>query len=564
MKNSKRLLAKLLVLCMIFGLLPAAALAVDTAVNTNDAYAVNCDVTGSGSVLVKNGTPQNGTYYVTEDTIRLNFVPASGYELIANNAYYTVGNDATIRYFTDFTSVPAQAGSATAVATQAYYTASIPASTFTANQGRSFKVYANFTAINNGGGSSSSGGGSGTTSTQQTVSDPASSGGNTVVTITVRPAASGSTSIANITSANMQKAVDSAISTAAKNGTDPVVRVVISTPANATGIRLTLPATALVNLGKVSGASLQISSGVVEMTLDSTAVAAVGQQASGTVTLSATPVANASLNAAQKAAVKDAKVVDLSIVSNGKTISTFNGGSLVVTMPFTLPSGVSGDQIVVYYLSDKGELEACSTSYASGKVTFTTSHLSKYVIGTVTTGSDMPFVDVAAGAWYYDAVKWAVDNNITAGVSATSFAPEQSCTRAQMVSFLWRAAGSPKASSGVNPFTDVAAGSWYYDAVLWAVDKGITAGIGDGKFGPEQTVTRGQTVTFLYRYAGQPASANNGTPFVDVPAGEFYTAAVQWAVNNGITAGTTATTFEPLSNCTRAQIVTFLYRDLAK
>lgn len=562
MKNSKRLLAKLLVLCMIFGLLPAAALAEgETGTVSNNPYIVSLDVVGSGSVTVNGAVQNDGTYSVSADTIQLTFRPEAGYELTADNAYYTVGNDVTVQHSFALTSVPAQAGSATATATQAYYTASIPASTFNA---KNFAVYANFTAINNGGGSSSSGGGSGTTSTQQTVSEPASSGGNTVVTITVRPAASGSTSIANITSANMQKAVDSAISTAAKNGTDPVVRVVISTPANATGIRLTLPATALANLGKVNGASLEISSGVVEMTLDSTAVAAVGQQASGTVTLSATPVANASLNAAQKAAVKDAKVVDLSIVSNGKTISTFNGGSLVVTMPFTLPSGVSGDQIVVYYLSDKGELEACSTSYAGGKVTFTTSHLSKYVIGTVTTGSDMPFVDVAAGAWYYDAVKWAVDNNITAGVSATSFAPEQSCTRAQMVSFLWRAAGSPKASSGVNPFTDVAAGSWYYDAVLWAVDKGITAGIGDGKFGPEQTVTRGQTVTFLYRYAGEPASANNGTPFVDVPAGEFYTAAVQWAVNNGITAGTTATTFEPLSNCTRAQIVTFLYRDLAK
>lgn len=561
MKNSKRLLAKLLVLCMIFGLLPAAALADgETGTVSNNPYIVSLDVVGSGSVTVVNGTAQtDGTYSVSADTIQLTFRPEAGYELTADNAYYTVGNDVDKHSFA-LTSVPAQAGSATATtATQAYYTASIPASTFNA---KNFAVYANFTAINNGGNTSS--GGSGTSSTQQTVSAPSSSGGNTVVTVEVKPVSSGNTSIANITSANMQKAVDSAISTAAKNGTDPVVRVVISTPANATGIRLTLPVTALANLGKVSGASLQISSGVVEMTLDATSVAALAGQATGTVTISATPVTNASLNAAQKAAVKDAKVVDLSIVSNGKTISTFNGGSLVVTMPFTLPSGVSGDQIVVYYLSDKGELEACSTSYAGGKVTFTTSHLSKYVIGTVTTGSDMPFVDVAAGAWYYDAVKWAVDNNITAGVSATSFAPEQSCTRAQMVSFLWRAAGSPKASSGVNPFTDVAAGSWYYDAVLWAVDKGITAGIGDGKFGPEQTVTRGQTVTFLYRYAGQPASANNGTPFVDVPAGEFYTAAVQWAVNNGITAGTTATTFEPLSNCTRAQIVTFLYRDLAK
>ena len=170
----------------------------------------------------------------------------------------------------------------------------------------------------------------------------------------------------------------------------------------------------------------------------------------------------------------------------------------------------------------------------------------------------LPFVDVPTGAYYYDAVAWAVENGVTNGTSATTFGPDVTCTRAQMVTFLWRAAGSPEPETTVNPFTDVSESAYYYEAVLWAVERGITNGTSATTFSPDATVTRGQTVTFLWRDTGSPAAA--GTAFTDVAVDAYYTAAVSWAANEGITSGTSATTFSPDNACTRAQIVTFLYR----
>lgn len=170
----------------------------------------------------------------------------------------------------------------------------------------------------------------------------------------------------------------------------------------------------------------------------------------------------------------------------------------------------------------------------------------------------LPFLDVPVGAYYYDAVAWAVENGVTSGTSATTFSPDNACTRAQMVTFLWRAAGEPEPETTVNPFTDISAGTYYYEAVLWAVEQGITNGTSATTFSPDATVTRGQTVTFLWRNAGSPAAS--GASFADVSADAYYGTAVAWAASEGITSGTSATTFSPDNACTRAQIVTFLYR----
>ena len=173
------------------------------------------------------------------------------------------------------------------------------------------------------------------------------------------------------------------------------------------------------------------------------------------------------------------------------------------------------------------------------------------------------FTDVAEGEYYYDAVKWAVDKGVTNGLTETTFGPNASCTRAQMVTFLWRAAGSPEPTATTTAFTDIDANEYYYKAVLWAVEKGITTGTTETTFSPNATVTRAQTVTFLYRYAGSPAVSGSNN-FTDLEAGEYYINAVQWAATNGITTGTTETTFSPANNCTRGQIVTFLYRHIVK
>ena len=204
------------------------------------------------------------------------------------------------------------------------------------------------------------------------------------------------------------------------------------------------------------------------------------------------------------------------------------------------------------WFSDK----ALTKAVTSVKLTANTTVYAKW---TQSGTAQNPFVDVKEGAYYYDAVLWAVEQKITSGTSATTFSPDASCTRAQMVTFLWRAAGSPKVENGKNPFADVKADAYYYDAVLWAVEKGVTSGTSATTFSPDATVTRGQTVTFLYRNAGSP-EVSGTMPFTDVEADAYYAKAVQWAVQQKITTGTSETTFSPMSDCTRGQIVTFLYR----
>ena len=176
---------------------------------------------------------------------------------------------------------------------------------------------------------------------------------------------------------------------------------------------------------------------------------------------------------------------------------------------------------------------------------------------------DNPFVDVDEDAYYADPVLWAVANNITSGTSAVTFSPDAVCTRAQVVTFLWRAAGCPAPLTTEMPFVDVEAGAYYAAAVQWAVENNITAGTSATTFDPNGKCTRGQIVTFLWRAQGNPAAAavNN---FVDVEDGAYYNAPVLWAVANGITNGTSTTTFSPAADCTRAQVVTFIYRCMAE
>ena len=169
-----------------------------------------------------------------------------------------------------------------------------------------------------------------------------------------------------------------------------------------------------------------------------------------------------------------------------------------------------------------------------------------------------PFGDVPADAWYAEAVAWAYENEITAGVSADSFGPGVLCTRAQIVTFLWKAAGAPEPTQTVS-FTDVAADSWYAKAVAWAYENGITAGSSPSSFNPNAVCTRAQAATFLWRLAGSPESAWD-CGFEDVASGAWYAPAVRWAAENGITAGTSAAAFSPSRSCTRAEIVMFLYR----
>ena len=175
--------------------------------------------------------------------------------------------------------------------------------------------------------------------------------------------------------------------------------------------------------------------------------------------------------------------------------------------------------------------------------------------------AEQSFEDVPMSEYYFNPVEWAVENGITDGTSETTFSPNDTCTRGQIVTFLWRAMGEPEPESKDNPFTDVKSDDYFCKAILWAKEAGITDGTSDTTFSPNDPCTRGNVVTFLWRAEGKPAMTSEN-PFKDVPAGQYYTEAVLWALAEKITDGTSETTFSPDTPCTRGQIVTFLYRDL--
>ena len=233
------------------------------------------------------------------------------------------------------------------------------------------------------------------------------------------------------------------------------------------------------------------------------------------------------------------------------------GGS-TVTITVKPDSGYTLGGITV---TDSKGNELSLTDNGNGAYTFTMPSGKVEIHVTFTEdGSRNPFQDVPSDAYYFEAVNWAVANNVTNGTSETTFEPNVGCTRAQVVTFLWRAAGQPEPTEGTNPFTDVKEGTYYYKAVLWAVEKGITNGTSETTFDPDETCTRGQIVTFLWRREGKPAPTGANNPFADVKPSAYFGSAVLWAVETGITNGTSETTFEPNEDCTRAQVVTFLFR----
>ena len=263
------------------------------------------------------------------------------------------------------------------------------------------------------------------------------------------------------------------------------------------------------------------------------------------------------------------------------------GGGGVTTYPITVKSAKNGDVTASHKSASKGTAVTLTVdpdkgyvldtltvldgkdkeiklTEKNGKYTFTMPASKVTVAATfkasAPTGKN-PFIDVPAGSYYEDAVVWAVEKGITSGTSTVTFDPNGNCTRAQAVTFLWRAAGSPAPKTKVMPFTDVPSGSYYYDAVLWAVEQGITKGTSDTAFSPNTSCTRAQIVTFLWRANGSPAVSGNSA-FTDVASDAYYAAAVTWAEKNDVTGGIGGGLFGSNNNCTRAQIVTFIYRSV--
>ncbi|OUN39756.1 hypothetical protein B5G26_14975 [Anaerotignum lactatifermentans] len=256
---------------------------------------------------------------------------------------------------------------------------------------------------------------------------------------------------------------------------------------------------------------------------------------------------------------KGAVIFDVVITVNGKEIHSFDKG---LTLAFKVPGLKDMEEPVVLHLLQDGEQESYKPDEISGD-TLTIKGIKNLSVFAVLSGNEEkaetenPFADVFENDYYFNSVLWAVTNGVTAGTSDITFSPDVTVSRAQMVTFLWRAAGSP-AAEGSNPFTDVSVSDYYYNAVLWAVANGVTAGTSDTTFSPDAPVSRAQAVTFQWRAAGGPAVS--GESFTDIPEGAYYAPAVTWAVANGITSGTGDHQFSPDAPVSRAQAVTFLYR----
>lgn len=321
---------------------------------------------------------------------------------------------------------------------------------------------------------------------------------------------------------------------------------------------VTLPTDAVKEVAASEAESLTVKLPDVTVSFDDKALAAVAEQSSGadlSLSVNVGSANNSNLTDAQKNAITGARelsVIEVSLSSNGEKISNFNGGSVTIDVPFEW--SMKG-LLRAYYIDENGNKSAIDVTYKNGVATLVLNHFSTYVVEAV---DALSFTDVSAKAYYFDAVAWAVKNKITSGQSDTLFAPDASCTRAQMVTFLWRANGSPEPTVTELPFIDVAADAYYAKAVLWAVENGITTGTSDTTFDPDGVVTRAEAVAFLWRAAGKPIA--EGSLFADVESTKYYAEAVRWAVTSGITNGMSDSVFAPSSTCTRAQIVTFLYR----
>ena len=329
------------------------------------------------------------------------------------------------------------------------------------------------------------------------------------------------------------------------------------------------------------------------VSVDGTSYAASGKnvvkiiQDNGAVDMTATPFTKGD-GASYSLVVKATGYQDLTFTvttakksnsGSGSSSSGSSGSSYAVSAPSAKNGDVTvspknaskGDRVTVTVTPDKGyELDKLTVKDASGnKLKLTDKGNGKYTFtmpgSKVTVSAEFVeeqaasiFADVPTDAYYAKAVEWAVKKGITNGKANGLFGSNDPCTRGQIVTFLWRAAGSPAPKGTAKVPADVLPGSYCYDAVAWALENSITNGLADGTFGVNSTCTRGQSVTFLYRAMGTAPTTVNG--FTDVAVGDFYAEAVAWAVENGVTSGTSASAFSPNAGCTRAQIVTFLYR----
>ncbi len=304
-----------------------------------------------------------------------------------------------------------------------------------------------------------------------------------------------------------------------------------------------------------------------EISFDANALSAIQAQAGSQITLTVTPAKPADLNSRQKEAVGNAPVFNLTLRSSSGAITDFRGGYATVSLPYTLAAGQNPSGVVVYYLDSTGNITPCPTMYdvRSKSAIFTTGHLSLYFVGYDPAAVWVnPFSDVAGDAWYYDAVRYASENGLMGGYGNGMFGPNDNLSRAQFAQILFNKEGRPVVNYLLR-YNDVADGAWYTEAVRWATSQGVVSGYGNGMFGPNDIITREQLAVMLWRYAGSPAATDKELHFTDADqASGFALEALRWAVENSIINGKSGGILDPQGLATRAEAAQILKNFLGK
>jgi len=369
--------------------------------------------------------------------------------------------------------------------------------------------------------------------------------------------------------ADIKEAIDSA------KGKSEAIIIAPKVSETAKSMEVSLSKEAIKEMVRQTDSPLIIETPLGSITIPNEVLAVIAEQGSGsTVTMSLETVESSSLTPAQQEAAGGKPVYDISIMSGGKPISGFDGAELVIALPYTLQEGESAENVKVWYLNDAGELEQIDCTYdeKTGLATFKTSHLSYYVVGVEAEKIEkeekedyvLNFTDVKESDWFYDAVKFVVENGLFKGTGETTFSPNQPMTRAMLVTVLHNLEGAPEAA-GANNFTDVKNGEWYTNAVIWAGTNDIVRGYGNGLFGTNDPITREQMAAILYSYASYKgydvtATANFSAYTDAAEISSWAKQAMGWANAKGLITGRTATTLVPGGTATRAEVASILKR----
>lgn len=386
----------------------------------------------------------------------------------------------------------------------------------------------------------------------------------------------GSTKITpKATESNGKAAVDLALSdikeaiASAKTSGEAIV-IAPKITGTAKNVTVSLQKDAISAIAKQTEADITVKTPVGSVTMPNSALSSISSQAAGsTVTVSLGTVDTATLTETQKSSVGSSSVYDISVLSGSGKITEFGGSELTISLPYTLKDGENASGVTVWYMDTSGTLQKMTAAYdkETGLATFTTTHLSYYLVG-YTAVYVNPFADVKDSNWFYEAVKFVSQKSIMGGTTATSFEPDANMTRAMVVTVLYRLEGKPVVT-GTKTFSDVEAGQWYTDAVIWASTNKIVGGYGNGIFGTNDSVTREQLAVILFNYAKYKGYSVTGTKelssYADASSvSSWANYAMKWAYAEGLISGTTATTLEPSGTATRAQVSTILMRFVEK